>query len=74
MKAREFFHTGKSWTYKAHVWKQVDSMEVDDLIVADTQGNEVERFRMNLNLYSKETGKKFKTKVRNGELYVGRLK
>ena len=59
--------------YKQFVREQVDSMNLDELKIIDTGSKDIAAFRMNLFQFAKESGKKFRTKVVDGELYVGRM-
>ena len=72
MKASEFFNQSRG-SYRAFVWSQLEKMEVDDLNVVDVGSGSVHSFRMNLGQYAQKEGKKFRTKVANGDLYVGRI-
>lgn len=65
----------KPWfNYRAFVRKQLEPMKVDDVIIADIGKKTIKAFRMNLDAEGKKAGKKFRTKVVDGELYVGRMK
>jgi len=75
MKASEFFDNYSSLvgSYKSFVISQVNSMKVDDLKLVDVGDKDPSAFRMNLNQFAIANGKKFRTKISNGELYVGRI-
>lgn len=73
--ASDFFcqETTNGKGYKQFVRDQVKSMKMDELKIVDLGSKDVARFRMNLFQIDKELGFRFKTKVVNGELYVGRV-
>ena len=71
MNKLDFFNTANHYKF---VVDQLSSLKVKDLIVADLGRKDVASFRMNLHKYSFETNTKFKTKVSEGKLYVGRTK
>lgn len=64
----------KPWfNYRAFVREQLEVMEVDEVIIADIGKKTIKAFRMNLDAEGKKMGRKFRTKVVDGELYVGRI-
>ena len=76
MKASDFFGNGfyREESYSGFVRKQVEGMDVDDLIIADLgEKAEFHAFRMNLTKIAEKLGMKFKTKIKDGKLYVGRV-
>jgi hypothetical protein len=73
MNATQFFKSSTDGSYKSFVVSQVEDMEFDELKVVDVGNKDSEAFRMNLAKYSNHSGKKFKTKIVDGKLYVGRI-
>lgn len=75
----EFFNKtastyGRLSNYKQFVLSQVDKLEIEDLIKADLGGKDIETFRVKLGQFAAKSEKRFKTRVIDGELYVGRIK
>lgn len=70
MKASDFFKTENYFNF---VMSQVKDMEVDDLNKVDVGSKDFSAFRMNLHNCAKKLNVKFKTKVKNNELFVGRV-
>lgn len=73
MKATDFFEKMENMNYSNFVKSQVEDMKVDDLKIVDIGDRPVSRFRMNLSRIASDIGYKFKTKVVDGKLYVGRI-
>lgn len=70
MKASDFFKTENYFNF---VMNQVKDMEVDDLNKVDVGCKDFSAFRMNLHICAKKLNVKFKTKVKDNELFVGRV-
>lgn len=73
MKASDFFK-GSVGTYREFVWEQVRDMGIDDLKQVDVGIKDIHSFRMNLGQFADKEDRKFKTKVVDGVLYVGRVR
>ena len=48
-------------------------MKIEDMIKADIGVKDIASFRMNMGLYGVNFGKKFKTRMVDGDLMVGRI-
>tara|TARA_R110002126_G_scaffold98741_2_gene229774 strand:+ start:5233 stop:5460 length:228 start_codon:yes stop_codon:yes gene_type:complete len=74
MKASEFFAKNNcTYNYKTFVISQIEGMKIDDMINADIGTKDIASFRMNMGLYGVNFNKKFKTKMVDGFLVVGRI-
>lgn len=73
MKVSDIFGKAKKGSYRRFVVEQLEPIKLDEAAVVDLGEKDATAFRMNLNQYCNKTGKKFKTKIVDGKLYVGRI-
>jgi len=72
MKASEFF-TNRNETNCGYVANQVKDMQLEELKKVEFEKCGVVIFRTNLHKYSILTRRKFKTKLVDNELWIGRI-